>query len=221
MLRPSAQQLKIATGALADVMMSGDLKRLRAELIEELDQRTEPMARTPEQEATLRALVRLADVEDDQGIAEEASLDDGGTWHASRSTELNEQSCLPLRRAEVCDFLSRGYEHCARSFDGCHSVQTQQSWPLGHAAVFTWTGNEPHPAITFAIAAIDTILDIGHAIDPTHMPFGARGFVLKYLTNHLSRQALAPQACTEPPPRDRRPPYGGPRPLLPVAYRGI
>ena len=149
---PATQlQLQAAMQALVDVLNHSD-DALRAGVIRELEQRTGLTVRTAEQEVALRRVARLADVEADKGMAEEISLEDADMWYASDLMGLRERARIPLSRAEIVEFLSRGYENCARNFEACRCVPihegNQHGWPSGHAVVFTWTGDDgPHPAI--------------------------------------------------------------------------
>ena len=98
---------------IASVLASDDNESLGAELLRELEHRTGLVVRTPQQEASLRNLVDLADIKADRGLAEEVSLEDADMWHNSKFVELREESRTPLRRDEICEFLARGYENCA------------------------------------------------------------------------------------------------------------
>lgn len=187
-------QLQVAMHALVKVLNNSD-DALQVEVIRELEQRTGLTVRTPEQEATLRTLTRLADVEADRGLADEVSLEDADMWYASRFMELREHARIPLRRDEIMGFLSRGYETCAQNFEECRCVQilkgNQHGWPVGHAVVFTWTDDEPHPAI-------DNILDVMD-IDSVRTSFEGRDAIVGFLGDRCAHQLL-----NRDPPRAAR-----------------
>ena len=108
-------------------------------------------------------------------------------WHASRLLELRERARIPLRRDEIVEFLSRGYENCAQNFESCCCVQIHtgnpHGWPIGHAVVFTWTGDDgPHPAI-------DDILDVMR-IDAVRTSFMGRDAIVGLLGDRRAHQPL-------------------------------
>ena len=156
-MEPSATQLQAAMHLIASVLTSDDNEALGAELLSELEHQTGLVVRTPQQEAALRNLVELADVKADRGLAEEVSLEDADLWYNSKFVELREESRTPLRRHEICDFLARGYENCAEG--ACRAVQirdsNKQGMQAGHAVVFTWAGDGPHPAIEHMLDVMD------------------------------------------------------------------
>jgi hypothetical protein len=179
-------QLQVAMRALVDALNHSD-EALQAEVIRELEQRTGFSVRTAEQEAALRSLARLADVEADKGMAETISLEDADLWYASRLVELRERARLPLRRDEIVEFLSRGYENCAQNFEACRCVPihkgNQHSWPIGHAVVFTWTDDDgPH-------RAIDDMLDVME-IDAVRTSFEGRDAIVGLLGDRRTHQPL-------------------------------
>ena len=140
--------------------------------------------RTAEQEVALRRVARLADVEADKGMAEEISLEDADMWYASDLMGLRERARIPLSRAEIVEFLSRGYENCARNFEACRCVPihegNQHGWPSGHAVVFTWTGDDgPHPAI-------EDMLDV-IGIDAVRTSFEGRDAIVGLLDDRRAR----------------------------------
>ena len=177
-------QLQVAMRALIDVLNHSD-DALQAGVIRELEQRTGLTVRTAEQEVALRRLARLADVEADKGMAEEISLEDADMWYASDLMELRERARIPLRRAEIVEFLSRGYENCARNFEACRCVPilkgNQHGWPIGHAVVFTWTDDDgPHPAI-------EDMLDV-MGIDAVRTSFEGRDAIVGLLGERCACQ---------------------------------
>ena len=182
---PATQlQLQAAMQALVDVLNHSD-DALRAGVIRELEQRTGLTVRTAEQEVALRRVARLADVEADKGMAEEISLEDADMWYASDLMELRERARIPLRRSEIVEFLSRGYENCARNFEACRCVPilkgNQHGWPIGHAVVFTWTDEDdgPHPAI-------EDMLDV-IGIDAVRTSFEGRDAIVGLLDDRRAR----------------------------------
>jgi len=142
---------------IASVLTSDENEALGAELLSELEHQTGLVVRTAQQEAALRNLVELADVKADRGLAEEVSLEDADLWYNSKFVELREESRTPLRRDEICEFLARGYENCAEG--ACRAVQirdsNEQGMQAGHAVVFTWAGDGPHPAIEHMLDVMD------------------------------------------------------------------
>ena len=178
-------QLQVAMRALVDVLNHSD-DALQAGVIRELEQRTGLTVRTVKQEVALRRLARLADVEADKGMAEEISLEDADMWYASDLMELRERARIPLRRTEIVEFLSRGYENCARNFEACRCVPihkgNQHGWPIGHAVVFTWTDEDdgPHPAI-------EDMLDV-MGIDAVRTSFEGRDAIVGLLGDRCARQ---------------------------------
>ena len=119
-------------------------------------------------------------------MAEEISLEDADMWYASDLMELRERARIPLRRAEIVEFLSRGYENCARNFEACRCVPihkgNQHGWPIGHAVVFTWTDDDdgPHPAI-------EDLLDV-MGIDAVRTSFEGRDAIVGLLGDRCARQ---------------------------------
>ena len=178
-------QLQVAMRALVDVLNHSD-DALQAGVIRELEQRTGLTVRTVKQEVALRRLARLADVEADKGMAEGISLEDADMWYASDLMELRERARIPLRRTEIVEFLSRGYENCARNFEACRCVPihkgNQHGWPIGHAVVFTWTDEDdgPHPAI-------EDMLDV-MGIDAVRTSFEGRDAIVGLLGDRCARQ---------------------------------
>ena len=177
-------QLQVAMRALVDVLNHSD-DALQAGVIRELERRTGLTVRTAEQEVALRRLARLADVEADKGMAEEISLEDADMWYASDLMELRERARIPLRRSEIVEFLSRGYENCARNFEACRCVPihkgNQHGWPIGHAVVFTWTDDDgPHPSI-------EDMLDV-MGIDAVRTSFDGRDAIVGLLGDRCARQ---------------------------------
>ena len=153
----SASQLQSAMHLIVSVLTSDDKAPLGAKLLSELEHQTGLVVRTPQQEAALRNLVELADVKADRGLAEQVSLEDADLWYHSKFVELREESRTPLRRGEICEFLARGYENCAEG--ECRAVQIcdseKQGMQAGHAVVFTWVGDGPHPAIEHMLDVMD------------------------------------------------------------------
>ena len=179
-------QLQVAMRALVDLLNHSD-DTLQAEVIRELELRTGLTVRTVEQETALRSLARLADVEADKGMAEEISLEDADMWYAARLMELRERARLPLRRDEIVDFLSRGYENCAQNFEACVCVPIHEGnphgWPIGHAVVFTWTDDDgPHPAI-------EDILDV-MGIDAVRASSEGKDAIVGFLGDRRAHQPL-------------------------------
>ena len=177
-------QLQVAMRVIVDLLNHSD-DALQAGVIRELEQRTGLTVRTVGQEVALRRLARLADVEADKGMAEEISLEDADMWYASDLMELRERARIPLLRAEIVEFLSRGYENCARNFEACRCVPihkgNQHGWPIGHAVVFTWRDDDgPHPAI-------EDMLDV-MGIDAVRTSFEGRDVIVGLLGDRCARQ---------------------------------
>ncbi len=152
-MEPSALQLQAAMHLVASVLTSDNNEALRAELLQELEHQTGLTIRTPQQESALRNLAELADIKADLGLAEKVSLEDADIWYDSKFAELREESRLPLRREEVVEFLARSYENCAEG--ACRAVQVHDNGRARHAVVFTWAGDEPHPAIEHMLDVMD------------------------------------------------------------------
>ena len=190
-------QLQVAMRALVDVLNHSD-DALQAGVIRELEQRTGLTVRTAEQEVALRRVARLADVEADKGMAEEISLEDADMWYASDLMELRERARIPLRRSEIVEFLSRGYENCARNFEACRCVPilkgNQHGWPIGHAVVFTWTDEDdgPHPAI-------EDMLDV-MGIDAVRTSFEGRDAIVGLLGDRCALAKYEPLNLPGPIP---------------------
>ena len=176
---------------IASVLASDDNESLGAELLRELEHRTGLVVRTPQQEASLRNLVDLADIKADRGLAEEVSLEDADMWHNSKFVELREESRTPLRRDEICEFLARGYENCAEG--ECRAVQirdsNKQGMQTGHAVVFTWAGDGPHPAIEHMLDVMD--------IESVRTTFEGEDAIVGFLGDRRSRN----DPRTRPHPR--------------------
>ena len=177
-------QLQVAMRAIVDLLNHSD-DALQAGVIRELEQQTGLTVRTVGQEVALRRLARLADVEADKGMAEEISLEDADMWYASDLMELRERARIPLLRDEIVEFLSRGYENCARNFEACRCVPihkgNQHGWPIGHAVVFTWRDDDgPHPAI-------EDMLDV-MGIDAVRTSFEGRDVIVGLLGDRCARQ---------------------------------
>ena len=192
---PSAVKLQAAMHLIASVLASDDNESLGAELLRELEHRTGLVVRTPQQEASLRNLVDLADIKADRGLAEEVSLEDADMWHNSKFVELREESRTPLRRDEICEFLARGYENCAEG--ECRAVQirdsNKQGMQAGHAVVFTWAGDGPHPAIEHMLDVMD--------IESVRTTFEGEDAIVGFLGDRRSRN----YPRTRPHPRGPTP----------------
>ena len=180
---------------IASVLASDDNESLGAELFRELEHRTGLVVRTPQQEASLRNLVDLADIKADRGLAEKVSLEDADMWHNSKFVELREESRTPLRRDEICEFLARGYENCAEG--ECRAVQirdsNKQGMQAGHAVVFTWAGDGPHPAIEHMLDVMD--------IESVRTTFEGEDAIVGFLGDRRSRN----YPRTRPHPRGPTP----------------
>jgi hypothetical protein len=178
---------------IASVLASNN--SLGAETLRKLEHETGLVVRTCQQEAALRTLVELADVKADRGLAEEVSLEDADMWYNSRFVELREKSRTPLRRDEICEFLARGYENCAEG--ECRAVQisnsNQQGMQAGHAVVFTWAGDWPHPAIEHMLDVMD--------IEWVRTTFEGEDAIIGFLGDR--RAHTPPKPCPLPPPRPR------------------
>ena len=90
---------------IASVLASDDNESLGAELLRELEHRTGLVVRTPQQEASLRNLVDLADIKADRGLAEKVSLEDADMWHNSKFVELREESRTPCDETRFASSL--------------------------------------------------------------------------------------------------------------------
>ena len=151
-------QLQIVTRILIDTLNSDNAGGTRTWLINVIERETGCTVRLAEEEAELRALVRLADVDSDRGMAESVSLGDADMWHRSRFLDRRQASRTPLTTREVYQYLARAYENNTAS-DDCQLVQlpagNQEGWPAGDAVVFRWADPEaePHPAITDMLVA--------------------------------------------------------------------
>ena len=179
-MKPSALQLQAAIRVIVGVLNSDDNDGIGVQVLQEFERQTGLTVRTPQQETVLRNLVQLADVKADQGLAEEVSLEDADMWLNSKFIELREEARVSLRRDEICEFLARGYESCAQG--ECRAVQVQnnnkQGWPAGHAVVFTWVGDGPHPAI-------DQMLDVMD-IDSERTTFEGQDAIVGFLGDRCS-----------------------------------
>ena len=152
--------LEAAARAVAEALNQPGATQTR--LIELLEQHTSFTLRSPQQEAALRGLVRLADVAADQGIAETVRLDDAPMWLHAKFLERRKSARVQLKSAELCEFLADAYANLCSLGDQrgeCQAVRIPEAapdnWPVGPAVVFTWTGDEPHPAIEDMLDAMD------------------------------------------------------------------
>ena len=150
-------QLQTAWGILSETLNRG-VDDHRGWLINEIERHTGCTLRTPEQEAALRALVRFADVECDQGIAEVVSLGDGPLWLHARFLERREASRVPLLPNELYSYLSRAHENSGADAE-CLPLQlavgNPQGWPPGPAIVFLWEGEERRPELIQLLDVLD------------------------------------------------------------------
>ena len=70
--------------------------------------------RSKDEEAALRKLVALADVECWRGFAEEISIDQADCWRAAGCVQLRHDAAVPFRVEEKLGYLSDAYENYTR-----------------------------------------------------------------------------------------------------------
>ena len=122
--------LEAAARAVAEALNQPGATQTR--LIELLEQHTSFTVRSPQQEAALRGLVRLADVAADQGIAETVRLDDAPMWLHAKFLERRKAARVQLKSAELCEFLADAYANLCSLGDQrgeCQAVRIPEAAP--------------------------------------------------------------------------------------------
>ena len=158
---PLSLQLMLAGQILVEALNGSD-ESTKDELLR-LIESCGYTVRSDEEEAALRQLVNLADVNSAAALGEPPSLDDAAMWADACFMQLREQSRMEISAEEICEFLSDAYENAPRRGDdaeaeGFESITLSPEEAIsgrdGKVAVFYVATADPHPGITNMLDAL-------------------------------------------------------------------
>ena len=110
---PMRLEVLCAIKVISELLNSDD-EEVSREVRSLLEQENECTLRSKDEEAALRKLVALADVECWRGFAEEISIDQADCWRAAGCVQLRHDAAVPLRVEEKLGYLSDAYENYTR-----------------------------------------------------------------------------------------------------------